>query len=325
MTTKTIISIDWDHTLRKMDGLNLNLLILILYAQAKKIPVGLTTHRDIENTTLYTLHHSQFSPPENNDDALAAAIFYWQQHIFSPLKIKFDFINARYQPICDALNYYESVLLPLETQLADDILTQKILLSPERVREKIKTYTAQQETKLIHNNYKEMQIAWLCHQYDEDHLSIIHLDDDDQLIQNLPSSFKNYYQQEKIVDLKTIHVEDESLLRNEMYFNFLKQIGFIDDAETFIQADDMHLKQFLFCNQRLALSLCLLLTQIYYAEVKILEKIKMLLNKLATNVTPDNSFYFFFAKEFVASVSIKKLPIDVLSNSCNAFLLDAAA
>src|SRR5690242_10134687 len=76
---KPIISIDWDHTFRNMHGLDLNLLSLVCYSKAKGIPVGLTTHRDIENTTLYSLYHWQFKKPENNKIALAAAINYWQE------------------------------------------------------------------------------------------------------------------------------------------------------------------------------------------------------------------------------------------------------
>ena len=94
-----IISIDWDHTLRNLAGLDISILSLILYAKSKNIPVGLTTHRDKENTVLYTLYNWQYEKPKDETIALAAAISYWDKNFFKPYNIELDFINGRYQPL----------------------------------------------------------------------------------------------------------------------------------------------------------------------------------------------------------------------------------
>lgn len=83
----------------------------------KNIPVGLTTHRDIENTALYTLYYWQYEKPEDEATALAAAISYWDKHLFKSYNIQFDFINARYQPLHGDINYYQHFLLPLEKKV----------------------------------------------------------------------------------------------------------------------------------------------------------------------------------------------------------------
>lgn len=127
MNRDVIISIDWDHTFRNISGLDLNILSLIFYAKSKNIPVGLTTHRDVENTILYTLYYWQYQKPEDETMALAAAISYWDEHLFKPCHIQFDFINARYQPLHDNTNYYQQILYPLEKKLAEDIITNHIL------------------------------------------------------------------------------------------------------------------------------------------------------------------------------------------------------
>lgn len=164
MNHPIIISIDWDHTFRNMSGLDLNILAIARFAKSKQISVGLTTHRDIENTTLYTLYYWQYEKPQDNSDALAAAISYWDQHVFKPLNLAFDFINARYQPISSPHNYYKTTLYPLEKKLAEEINNHHILNDKQMVKNKIQEYV-RKEPLMENNEFKQAQIAWLINQY----------------------------------------------------------------------------------------------------------------------------------------------------------------
>ncbi len=225
MKNDIIISIDWDHTLRGMHGIDLGLLALAMYAKSKSIPVGLTTHRDIENTTLYTLYYWQHKPPKRSEDALAAAISYWDKLCFKPFNLQFDFINARYQPRTGKGNYYQDVLYPLEQKLAGEIRENMILENPLLVQEKMHTY-AQKEHPIENNDAKEAQIIWLCGQFKE--AMIYHVDDSPEVCGDLPRKFSRL-NKNRNHRVKTIFHETTPILNSEAYAELLIKIGLLED------------------------------------------------------------------------------------------------
>lgn len=320
---KTIISIDWDHTLRKMDGLDVNILILMFYAQANNISIGLTTHRDIENTTLYTLYHWQYQIPENNYAALAAAISYWNTAFFSRMNIKLNFINARYQPLFNDSNYYEKTLLPIENALAKEIINDKILENPRTVRSKISEHiNRKKEAPISSNQYKEKQILWLYEQYNrmsEGSITIVHLDDDKDTCHWLPIKISEHYEPDSRFKLKTIYCNNEFLLLDEGYCSLLNEIGLFEYAETLIRKKQI--SEFTQLPDQLScLSGCLLLAQMHYDDIKILSSIRKFLVQLEVILQPDLLQCYLFAKEFIATVLSNKRPICLLANDLKHFL-----
>ena len=182
--SKILISTDWEHTLRNPHGLDLNIVALMLYAQSKQIPVALTTFRDIESTVMYMLYPWQHQKPTTHDDALAASIHYWQTHFFQSLNFQFNSINARCQP-AHQTNYYQTVLLPLEKKLTEEIINNRILSDSAMVRNKIQEYTQHKEDRIENNDVKQAQIQWLLQQY-PDHV-IYHIDDNETICNELPN------------------------------------------------------------------------------------------------------------------------------------------
>ncbi len=264
-----IISIDWDHTFRNMAGIDLGILSLVLYAKAKQIPVGITTHRDLENTTLYTLYPWQHQIADDEHDALAAAISYWDEHLFKPLNITFDFINARHQVRYAQGNYYEDKLLPLEKKLAQEIIHNHILNNPALVREKIQQY-AMIEEPVFNNDAKQAQIVWLSQQFShhETFPMIFHIDDSHEVIQQLPFEFPH---------VQTIFYEHAPFFSNQGCEKLLSDIGFIEDIQNFSLTAWLE-------NPLQGLALCLALLQFNLSADQLfmleqdLKKLKPLLN-----------------------------------------------
>lgn len=276
-----IISIDWDHTFRNMNGLDLNILSLVCYAKAKNIPVGLTTHRDIENTTLYALYYWQFKKPENDKIALAAAIHYWQKYFLDPINVKFDFVNAKYQPNYSNENYYEKVLLPHEMKLAFEIKQKNILDAPDMVKQIIHQY--QQKEDLIDNNeFKGSQLDWLVKHYENKcNGTIYHIDDSREVCDFLLDEFQKI-NINRHIKINTIFYDKIPLFYNEHCVDFLRKIGLLFDWETFVKNDCAP-----FCNNKfLYLSLCLFATQINFTDMDMLNKVRLHLSKL---ILPDNA------------------------------------
>lgn len=266
-----IISIDWDHTFRNMHGLDLNILTLICYANAKGIPVGLTTHRDIENTTLY----SMYQKPENNKIALAAAINYWQRYFLDAINIKCDFINARYQPNYHNENYYEKVVLPHEMNLAFEIKQKNLLDNPEAINKIISQY--QQKEGIINNNeFKGSQINWLSNHYENKfNGTIYHIDDSHEVCNFLLDEFQKMNPASHI-KINTIFYNKSPMFYNEKCGMLLEDIGLFADWESFLKNGCAPS-----CNNNLLyLSLCLLATQIGFTDTDILNKTRENLSKL---------------------------------------------
>lgn len=312
-----IISIDWDHTLRKTEGLDINLLILVLYALAKKIPIGLTTHRDIESTVLYSLYFWQNHPPKYNEEALSAFISYWQTLFFTPMNIEFDFINARYQPISGNQNYYSSVLLPLEKKLADEIVVNDILKEPHIVRLKILEYTSQKESLTESDQFKEKQMEWICNKYKGQlPINIVHIDDNETLTHNLPLIFSQV-SRTLHASVKTIFVQDNFVLLNEDFLSFLNNIGLIKYAESILSPDFKITKKI---NSKELLSACLLLGQLNYANIEITSKIIKILDDLEIDIFPELAFTLKFIKQVVSAVETIKKPVKLLANNLQDFI-----
>ncbi len=221
---KYVLSIDWDHTFRHFPGLDMQILILVMYCQGKGIPVGLTTHRDRENFILYSLYHWQHQAPEHEADALSAAIDYWQKTQFDPLGIRFDFINARYQPEYEDRNYYYEVLLPFEQLLAEDIQNNQFVWDKEAVKQRIAYYTQEKEPLIPGNEYKQAQIAWLAQQYPS--AEIWHLDDCQNVAENL-------------LNVNTLHYAQFPLFSNPKSAQLVEALGILDDARALLESSEM--------------------------------------------------------------------------------------
>lgn len=289
-----LISIDWDHTFRNTHGLDLNLLALVCYANAKNIPIGLTTHRDIENTTLYTLYHWQYEKPNHDSVALAAAINYWLNNILRPLNIKLNFINARYQPNYHQKNYYNEVLLPHEQILAHEIKLNNLLDDRDNVKRMILKYQKVNEGEINHNEYKGAQIAWLS-EYFKNKFSgrIYHIDDNSDVCDLLVDDLENIKSDN--IDVNTIYYHDAPLFANKSCAALLKDIGLIDDWERFITNNYLP-----FCdNYSLYLSLCFFATQVCYSENNILEQVSTNLHK--------NTFFNNNLSSFIKKIINKTL------------------
>lgn len=299
MNITTIISIDWDHTFRNMAGIDLGILALVLYAKSKHIPVGLTTHRDLENTTLYTLYPSQYQKPDDIHDALAAAISYWDQHLFKPLNITFDFINVRYQPRYETGNYYQDKLYDLEKKLAQEIMENYILDNSLRAQEKIKEY-AQAEDLLANNKYKEAQMLWLSEQFTkEGHSSFIyHIDDDPGVCQQLPHEFSNVH---------TIFYEHSPFFSNQSSLEFLDKIGMLNDMQNFIN------QPFIDDPQR-CLSLCLALLQVITVDDALFAMIETVIKDMKSSVTTDLIYLYQLMESLLRSIKITGQPVYLLNN-----------
>lgn len=304
MKSQPIISIDWDHTFRNMHGLDLNMLAVVCYAQAKNIAVGLTTHRDIENTTLYSLYHWQFQKPKNKEMALAAAIHYWQKYLFYPLEIKFDFINARYQPNYENSNYYEKILLPHELNLFLEIEQKNILQDQEAVKNKVVQHQ-KKEDSIQHNEFKGAQINWLIKHYENNfNGALYHIDDSQEVCDFLFEEFKKV-NSECTKEIITVHYHHPPLFYNKHCSAFLEDIGLFAEWNRFLAHGCTPLPYS--SNHFLYLSLCLLATQISYAQIDILEAIeKNLINVMPS--APDN-FFCQFIFYLIAKIKEANQPV----------------
>lgn len=315
MINEMIISIDWDHTLRRTNGLDLNLVILMMYAQANSIPFGITSHRDIENTVLYTLYYWQHRAPERNCDALAAAINYWLNGFFMPMHIKFDFINTRYQPMFKDKNYYQDVLLAVELELESKINKNKILQNQPLVRSTIAELTSNKEQLMPDNEYKESQIAWLCekyiHQSDKNKL-IVHIDDDQKLCHHLPINSKH--------EVTTIYCEEGSLLLNEMYLDLCRDTGLFEYSHDLLESDFTPSKYNTAAKQLSFFSACMLLAQFHHNDINTLSQIEEFRLKLEPSLDSHLAYCNLFCKKFIATVSATQYPICLLSNDLVTFI-----
>lgn len=299
-----------------MDGLDINLLMLALYANAKQIPVGLTTHRDIENTTLYTFCPALENNETSNDDALAAAISYWNEALFSQMELNFDFINARYQPIYNEKNYYETTLLPFEKRLADDINLQNFLNDRDKIELKMTEYLSLKEPVMANNDYKELQINWLCERYAQ-HINkgspVFHLDDDANVTKHLQSALEKKHQSKSV---KPIFMDDESLLANPPFLALLEHIGVIEYAKQLMSQDNLTPDHPLLANSRAVLSAGLLLAQANYEKDETLEKINDIFSKLKDK---DNNCFMITNDIFVA-ICQQRQPVRLIANNLLSLL-----
>lgn len=298
MNHHTIISIDWDHTFRNMTGLDLGILALALYANAKKIPVGLTTHRDLENTTLYTLYPWQYEKPAHNNDALAAAISYWDQHLFQKLNLNFDFINARYQSRISPANYYQEILYPLEKTLAAEITENYILENKITIKEKIAQY-AQTEIPLADNECKEAQISWLMQTFSADNQVIYHIDDDPKVCQTLPLRFSSVH---------TIFYAQSPFFSNQACVLLLNEIGFLNDIQNFIHS------QLLPEDPQQCLAVILAILQLPNINNEIFSTIEAALNNLQLSSHSKLTYLFDFIKKQLLAVQALGQSIHILMN-----------
>jgi hypothetical protein len=282
-----------------MAGIDLGILALALYAKSKHIPVGLTTHRDLENTTLYTLYHWQYQKPDDIHDALAAAISYWDQHLFKPLNMTFDFINARYQPRYETGNYYHDKLHGLEKILAQEILQNHILDNPINVQEKIKQY-AQAEEPLLNNEYKEAQILWISEQYaKEGKLPMIyHIDDDHGVCQQLPHQFPNVH---------TIFYEHSPFFSNQNSIEFLSTIGLLSDMQSFIHQPHLD-------NPQRCLSLCLALLQVVTVDDALFASIETVIQDMKSSVSFDLIHLYQLIESLLRTIKTTGQPVYLLNN-----------
>lgn len=295
----TIISIDWDHTFRNMAGIDLGILALVLYAQSQHIPVGLTTHRDLENTTLYTLAYAQYRIPEEESDALAAAISYWDKHVFKPLNIYFDFINARYQVRYETGNYYQDKLLELEKKLAEEIIQNRILDNPKTVQEKVAQY-AKAEEPLLNNEYKEAQILWLSEQFAQSGTlpTIYHIDDNQEVYQQLAHQFSHVH---------TIFYQHSPLFSNQSCIPFVTEIGLLNDMQAFATGEWPE-------NPLRGLSLCLAMLQVVMIDDALFDIIEKKFQDLKSAITPDLIRLYAFIEGLLLAIKTKKQPIYLLNN-----------
>jgi hypothetical protein len=268
-----ILSIDWDHTFRNTEGLDLQILGLVCYAQAKNIPWGLTTHRDIENTTLYA-----FDSDQNTVDALATTIYYWQQHILKPFGLQANFINARYQPLYVDSNYYQQIVLPHEKQLTADIVEQTILQNPQAMREKLRYYVTIREPILTNNEFKQAQLKWLNDHYAHTPSTIIfHIDDHEPLCR--------YWQTANDPYLQAIHYATTPLFSNASASLLAEKIGLLADLAWFIQT--LTTAAAFQENPRLCLALCLFAMQIHANNPTILSALEKIILSLSLTLTDD--------------------------------------
>ncbi len=299
MHNTTIISIDWDHTFRNMAGIDLGLLALVLYAKSKHIPVGLTTHRDLENTTLYTLYHWQYQKPDDIHDALAAAISYWDKRLFRPLNITFDFINARYQPRYETGNYYQDKLYGLEQKLAQEIMQHHILDNPQLVQEKIKQY-AEAEEPLANNEYKESQLLWLSEQYAKEGTlpTIYHIDDDHGVCQQLPHQFLHVH---------TIFYEHSPFFANQNIMEFLSEIGLLSDMQNFIHSPHLD-------DQQCCLSLCLALLQVVSVDDALFAVLETVIKDMKSSLTTDLIPLHQLIENLLMALKTTGQPVYLLNN-----------
>ena len=239
---KKLLSIDWDHTLRQLSGLDTQILTLIIYCQGMGIPVGLTTHRDRENFVLYSLYYWQYEQPQHKADALAAAIDYWQQTWFEPMGIKFDFINARYQPLYEEQNYYFAELQPFERELAAKIHQKGFFTDTATVKQCIAEYTQKKEPSMLNNEYKQAQIAWLAKQYGsvaKDTLEIWHIDDCEKVIANLPSAFQEHREYSQNVIVKPVRYKSFPLFSNPDSESLVMALGLYEAARVLLKNSKM--------------------------------------------------------------------------------------
>jgi hypothetical protein len=276
MIKNPIISIDWDHTFRNMHGLDLNIFSLVCYAKAKNITIGLTTHRDIENTTLYSLYYWQFKKPENIKTPLAAAINYWQKYFLDTFNVKFDFINARYQPNYQNENYYDKFLLPHELNLSFEIRHKNILDDSKKVKNIITQYQ-HKEAIIDNNDFKGAQLNWLAEHYKNNfNGTIYHIDDSHDVCHFLLDEFKKVNADHN-VKINTIFYDKATMFYNDHCAMFLREIGLLSDLENFLQNGCVPCSN----NHFLYLSHCLLATQMCYTDTNILNKIEIYLSNLA--------------------------------------------
>ncbi|MFI4956159.1 MAG: hypothetical protein ACHQAX_02995 [Gammaproteobacteria bacterium] len=306
-----IISIDWDHTFRNVTGIDLNILALVLYAQSKQIPVGLTTHRDLENTTLYTLYHWQHGPHSNDErDALAAAIHYWDENLFKPLNIRFDFINARYQPRCKGINYYQHSILPLEKRLAEEILVNGILNAPEVVRNKIGEYAVPEEL-LDNNEFKEAQIFWLSNMYQHvhDHATLYHIDDSRDVCDFLPEKLT---QLKNGLTVKTILYRSSPLFSNKACLECLSDIGLLDDINDFI---NQHEIENLIQDHRKCLAVVMAVLQMDGLSDEVISTIEDVLHEIGESMNSDTDKLHKFVEKQCMETRKNKHPICIMPNS----------
>ncbi|MGB6977313.1 MAG: hypothetical protein WBE18_07685 [Gammaproteobacteria bacterium] len=315
MTRNLILSIDWDHTLRNLSGLDINILSLIAYANSRQIPVGLTTHRDIENTTLYTLHYWQYEKPKAESTALAAAISYWNTRFFDPLNIKIDFINARYQPLYNKSNYYNQVLLPHENCLANDIIVKGILQDSNRVRDAIKNYALQKEPAFENNEHKEAQISWLGNRYarEFDKIVIYHIDDDKELCEALPKKIKQMTATNENIAVKIVPYCIMPLFANKESLPLLQDIGLMDDIELFLNHCNSSMIPFA-DNPSRCLSVCLCLLQMYDSEQSILSLIKKTIDRIKPQLKGAILNFIQLIENIIKIVQLSKHPVYLLSN-----------
>lgn len=299
MNNTRIISIDWDHTFRNMEGIDLGILAIVLYAQSLAIPVGITTHRDQENTTLYTLYAWQYKKPDTQAHALAAAISYWDAHLFKLLNINFDFINARHQVNSGEENYYQNVLLPLEKKLSHEIIANNILNDGSIVRKKLQEY-AIAEGAVENNEFKEAQILWLSEKFSErDALPIIyHIDDSADVCQQLANRFRH---------VNTVFYEQSPLLSNETCVKMLKDIGFIDAAQQFLHQPPLQ-------NPLYCLSLCLAVSQMFLPDNAMIEVIRTTLVELEPQLPPDLINLHQFINRLIETMHSRQAGIYLLKN-----------
>jgi hypothetical protein len=308
-----IISIDWDHTFRNVSGIDLNILALVLYAQSKQIPVGLTTHRDLENTTLYSLYHWQYARHSmDKRDALAAAIHYWDENLFKPLNIRFDFINARYQPRCNDISYYHHFILPLEKSLAEEILTHGILNDPEVVRNKIKEY-AISEGLMDNNEFKEAQILWLSNVYQHVHANatLYHIDDSRDVCEYLPEKFLELHPQTRLT-VKTIFYQNSPLFSNQSHVECLADIGLLTDISLFINHQEI--KNLLQNHQR-CLAVVMAVLQSDSLSDDVFATIDDVLNEIEKSMSLDIVNLHKFVKMQCMQTRVNGYPICIMPNS----------
>lgn len=315
MSCNIIISLDWDHTFRNMTGIDLNILALSLYAKSKHIPVGLTTHRDLENTTLYTLYPWQYQTPQNDSDALAAAISYWDKHLFKPLNLEFDFINARYQPRYDNNNYYNDVLYPLEKKLAEEITLHRILDNPPIVREKIREY-GQIENFIADNEFKETQLLWLSKVFssNENPLTFYHLDDSSAVCESLSTAFAKLTTKTNVA-VKTIFYQHSPLFANECCIELLTQIGLLQDIQNFIRYPEYMNEGF--DNPLQCLALCLAVLQIPYIDNAIFSKIEKILTQAQVKLLlkPENENLYHFVEKLLRETKTTGQALCIMPNN----------
>ncbi len=229
-----VLSIDWDHTLRNSNALDLGLLSLIFYAKAKEIPVGLTTHRDCHNTTYYMVSEWQDNLAETAESTFPAAISYWQKSFLDGLNLKLDFISARFQPEYHPNSYYEQVILPYEEYLMREMASPLIKQNPQDISVTIKKYLPNVEEVISDDNhFKQAQTRWLTERYPGK--TILHIDDDFQVFKNLPGHFE-------VNQVHTFLFESPAIVKSSAEeLNLYELLGIKADAEIFSQENNFQL------------------------------------------------------------------------------------